>query len=230
MGFGVFGRYKTNGYPNAQNVGATNSGMLTLTYSSGFPYMRWGHLSFKACFEHAILMKHFEHNFLTRPRNIVLQSNWCFLWLRGVAYNVWMRMHGEQSLHTAAYCTALQYIALHCCIELWCGVVWCGVVWCGVVWWGGVGWGGVGWGVVWCGVVWCGVVWCGVVWCGVVWCGVVWCGVVWCGVVWCGVVWCGVVWERERHEKNWKEKYKKLTNDDSRGAITLRSSYTHLNV
>ena len=148
----MLGRYKTNGYPNAQNVGATNSGTLTLTYSSGFPYMRWGHLSFKACFGHAILMKHFELNFLTRPRNIVLQSNWCI---------------------------ALLHWAVVWCGVVWCGVVWCGVVWCGVVWCGVV-WCGVVWcGVVWCGVVWCGVVWCGVVWCGVVWCGVVWCGVVW---------------------------------------------------
>ena len=35
---GVFGRYTTNCYPNAQNVGATNSGTLTLPYCPGFPY------------------------------------------------------------------------------------------------------------------------------------------------------------------------------------------------
>ena len=35
--FGVFGRYTTNCYPNAQNVGATNSGTLTFPYCPGFP-------------------------------------------------------------------------------------------------------------------------------------------------------------------------------------------------
>ena len=37
--FGVFGRYATNCYPNAQYVGATKSGKLTLPYCPGFPYM-----------------------------------------------------------------------------------------------------------------------------------------------------------------------------------------------
>ena len=36
--FGVFGRYTTNCYPTAQNVGATNNGMLTLPYCPGFLY------------------------------------------------------------------------------------------------------------------------------------------------------------------------------------------------
>ena len=36
--FGVFGRYTTNCYPNAHNVGATNSRTSTLPYCPGFPY------------------------------------------------------------------------------------------------------------------------------------------------------------------------------------------------
>ena len=38
--FGVFGRYTKKCYPNAQHVGATNSGTLTLPYFPGFPYIR----------------------------------------------------------------------------------------------------------------------------------------------------------------------------------------------
>ena len=37
--FGVFGRYTTNCYPSAQNVSATNSGTLILTYCPGFLYI-----------------------------------------------------------------------------------------------------------------------------------------------------------------------------------------------
>ena len=40
MCFGVVGRYTTNCYPNAQNMGATNSGTLTLPYCQRFPYIK----------------------------------------------------------------------------------------------------------------------------------------------------------------------------------------------
>ena len=36
---GLFGRYTTNCYPNARNVGATNSGTLTVPYCPGLPYI-----------------------------------------------------------------------------------------------------------------------------------------------------------------------------------------------
>ena len=35
----MYGRYATNCYPDAQTVGATNSGTLTLPYCPGFPIL-----------------------------------------------------------------------------------------------------------------------------------------------------------------------------------------------
>ena len=42
--------------------------------------------------------KYYELNLLNRSRNTVLQPTWCFIGLRAIEYNVWLRVHGEVSL------------------------------------------------------------------------------------------------------------------------------------